>query len=923
MKNSKILILKGLCLLVLTLVFNSDVLATVDTVKVTTDHATTPAIGSLRAVINNATSGDTIMFASSINTQAINLVDQITINKSLTFIGNGVDNTIVDGSNGSNFRLFDLLANHTISFQGITFQNGGDYDNLFGGAMITGSNTYLTDCIFFNNTGLSGGALLRQFSGGFIINRCIFRNNSSKENGGAISTSDAGEHRVSNSLFHGNDSDIDGEALYINGSTWDLFNNTFTNNGNKEAIYGVSSSIDSFYNNIVYDNNTSLTGGDLKLVTAPSSYKHNLIGIYTESMMSMSDCTTGDCNITGDPLFISSTDFHLQANSPCINAGLIYDDISDSDLDGFPRLRDLPDMGVYERIYCQSPLVDSIIYVDASCIDCVKNGSSWDNAYLTLQDALDIALNCPSNTYEIWVAQGTYFPSAFNTIPNPGERDKTFYIDQNVRIYGGFDGTEDNRNQRDWESNETILSGDIGISGDSLDNSYHIMYIDGLSTDCIIDGFTFVGGLANGTVGQSRRKGGAIYNNGQGMVSNPIIRNCTFTNNTAQVNGGAIYNDGRSGICSPSITNCRFSKNNATNGGAIYNDASSLTVPDVIGVSNPNIIECVFFQNKASSGGAIHNNGNNGTSSPEITSCSFIQNEATFGGGLYEVNDKSQNKTNSNNAVLTNCNFSQNNATSGSAIYILIDNDGNSSPTLINCSFSRNNSTIGAVQTSNQNNGLSNLTITNCSFSNNNSNGGVAITNGTGSGGTNNTILTNCILWNNGDEIENSGPDINMTMSYSTIQDAAIDGSIDAINGVTFGVGNLDADPMFEDAINGDLRLQTGSPAINNGSNDLPTAIYVDRDGKVRILGDRIDMGAYESGDPCSQKNQFLDPNHFNSGEIRHYKTDDTVFANNSILTGADITYDGEVGVCLDKGFEVELGALFVAKTIGCLSENE
>jgi len=170
----------------------------------------------------------------------------------------------------------------------------------------------------------------------------------------------------------------------------------------------------------------------------------------------------------------------------------------------------------------------SIIYVNHAASG-ANNGSSWGNAYRSLQTALTAAVS----GNQIWVANGTYKPTT------TADRSKTFTLKNGVAIYGGFAGTETLLSQRSWTANLTILSGDIGTPGVTSDNSYSIVSAVNADKSAILDGFTITGGQAD--CGCFPGDAGAgVFN----WASSPTLRNLVISKNATASYGGGMYNGG-------------------------------------------------------------------------------------------------------------------------------------------------------------------------------------------------------------------------------------------------------------------------------------------------------------------------------------------------------------------------------------------
>ncbi|MCB0588804.1 MAG: T9SS type A sorting domain-containing protein [Phaeodactylibacter sp.] len=281
----------------------------------------------------------------------------------------------------------------------------------------------------------------------------------------------------------------------------------------------------------------------------------------------------------------------------------------------------------------------TVIYVNYAA-DGANDGSSWGNAFNSLHDALSAA----ETGDEIWVAKGTYTPAV-----NGLSSDSTwFLIDKDVRLYGGFAGTEKVRGARDWELNPTILSGDLernDIPGDlennREDNALHVLYVTAeVSSDAVIDGFTISGGQADATTAPSnefRTSGGGIYTSGE-----PELKNLRLMHNYA-VRGGALAASAE-GYCL--VLQCSFLENGAAEqGGGLYISGDGKAM------------ESEFIRNNAQEGGGAFIT----LSSLEIHRTKFSDNTAVNGGAIY-----------SNNSIVqfSNCLITDNSAAeSGSALY--------------------------------------------------------------------------------------------------------------------------------------------------------------------------------------------------------------------------------------------------------------
>jgi hypothetical protein len=313
-------------------------------------------------------------------------------------------------------------------------------------------------------------------------------------------------------------------------------------------------------------------------------------------------------------------------------------------------------------------------------------GTSWSTAKQSVQNAINLA----SSGDEVWIRSGTYFPTqdyTGNTAP-ADNRDKTFYIPDGVKVYGGFDGTETQLYQRrnpnyyinSASSYQTILSGDLGTIGNNSDNSYHVVTAAMTTgTGITLDGLIIRDGNANGTGSQTINTlnvtrasgGGIIFISASGSTANWTINNCILLSNNGGSNGGGA----RFTYGFLKMSNSIFSSNTISgfsSGGGFYYSGSSTAGNGTVTIENS-----VFVNNTATNAGG----GIMVVTSPQLTiyNSTFYNNSApTIGGAIFTGSAAT--------SVTLNNSLFYNNLAVGSATATAADiSIASTTPTINNC----------------------------------------------------------------------------------------------------------------------------------------------------------------------------------------------------------------------------------------------
>lgn len=464
----------------------------------------------------------------------------------------------------------------------------------------TGQATFINVDFIDNTAGLRGGAVSNDLGAMPCFINCRFVGNTSEDKGGAIYNDFASTPLLFNVLLTRNEAKTAGgmgndggsSPLLVNVSIVDnkassglgagLYQGTGANN-NPIIVHCVVDNIYNWHEDIVSEVGSKVPNGQtIRLAEfLPIS---NL-----EGQIRLSDLSLPP---TGGVGYRADLD----------GAQLLKDGLVETLVQFYTRNEGVVEYrGEYTRPPVRRQAVSaSVIHVVPSSSAATQDGLSWATALSDLQAAIELA--SVSNA-SVWVKAGNYHPV------ERGDGIAAFILYDDVKVYGGFSGTETALTQRRSDGPRTVLSARLAEGSDRYP---HVVYG---ANNAVLDGLTICEGNALGFTYNGKGGGLLAYHAGK----------------TYLPNGLKAYRAGRTlePYSDPvgftmTIQNCRFERNVALEGGAIY----------AFGKANLTIVDTTFSGNHAVYGGAVLDR--EGVTSTHRNS-SFIDNEATRdGAAAYE-----------------------------------------------------------------------------------------------------------------------------------------------------------------------------------------------------------------------------------------------------------------------------------------------
>ena len=534
------------------------------------------------------------------NSVANNINDAVSVLDSFTIVGGHAS---VNGGvlvTGHETYSCAYRIERCFFFNNYAVQNGGAIYVDEKAGKVTSSNSYINQCVVYNNeAGLiaevanKGGGIYIAGKG-TVVNTSIFNN----ENGGVRISPDASvlNSTIARNTVAGVDLTVSGgandNAKVVNTVVWgnttlfSEFTPGFRNSSYHEVEGEGPNRMDNFGNVYVSDKNNDRSQAS-PFFASPSlktSFDRDFNWLYNAYPLWNWQALEGSAFIDKgqDDAYASAT-------------------YGGYDLGGSARkVGDATDIGAYEF---QAVSADRILRVKPDGND-ANNGSDWGNALRSVQEAIN-RLAERGQGGEVWVKAGTYQPSVYMSGEST-DRSAAFVMKDGVSVYGGFEGNEETRAERDnkkgsmpWQyTHPTVFVGNAyggaatggggkceyneadnkwSVTGS---NSNHVVWFANLDGTAfknvtVLDGVTIKGGSAQETVGTKENffgdRGAGVY-----MAGNAYLTNCVVTENAATGKGGGVY------LYGGRIIGSLLYNNEGQQGGAVYVDNSGIVLRSML-----------------------------------------------------------------------------------------------------------------------------------------------------------------------------------------------------------------------------------------------------------------------------------------------------------------------------------------------------
>ncbi len=286
---------------------NGSIVVVKNTTWIVTSLADDGSPGTLRSVIANANSGDTITFSVS---GTITLAQgPLETNKILTVSGPGAASLTISGNHA--YTVFHIHSGAFINISGVTIQdglggvNGGDIDNE---GVLT-----LSDCGVLASTPSNGNGGGLYNTGSANVLRCNFVGSpyfGTASDGGAIYN--GGALTIASSSFSGFNVGGYGGALFnASGGTATLTNSTFWQNSANAGGAIMNSGNVTLVDSTIAGNGASGTGGaGIYTLNAPATLKNTLLA------NNIAGGVPTNCTVNGGG--ITSVGYNLSDDNSCV-----------------------------------------------------------------------------------------------------------------------------------------------------------------------------------------------------------------------------------------------------------------------------------------------------------------------------------------------------------------------------------------------------------------------------------------------------------------------------------------------------------------------------------------------------------------------------------------------------------------------------